>query len=75
MQLIRVYTLEEGKYIIECDGGSVKALRYGELWRDLTGDKLIGALLAENDELRSLVENAIRTIENATKAIRNAQTS
>lgn len=75
MSKTKIYILEDGKYTIECCGGSMKALRYGELWRDLTGDKLIGALLAENDELRSLVENAIPTIENATKAIRNAQTS
>jgi len=62
MQLIRVYTLEEGKYIIECDGGSVKALRYGEPWRDLTGDKLIGALLDELDRIRDKAPLVVRSL-------------
>ncbi len=47
----KIYTLEEGKYMIECTDGKMQALRYGEPWRDLTGDKLIGALLNEIDRM------------------------
>ena len=43
---VTTFTLEDGKYEIRsADNGAVVVLRYGELWRDLTGDKLIGALL------------------------------
>lgn len=38
--------LEDGKYtIIRHKGGRVSAMRYEEPWRDLTGDKLVGALI------------------------------
>ena len=33
-------TLDEGKYEVVFVGSRLKALRYGEEWRDLTGDKL-----------------------------------
>lgn len=38
--------LENGKYtIIRHDDASVEVRRYGEPWRNLTGDKLFGAML------------------------------
>lgn len=41
-----VVSLEEGKYrLIRYKNGALSALRHGEPWRDLTGDKLVGALL------------------------------
>lgn len=43
--------LEDGKYTVVRDGGNMHALRNGETWRDLTGDKLVGALCARIDEL------------------------
>lgn len=46
--------LDGGKYtVIRGDDGSLGALRYGEPWRDLTGDKLVGALVIEVEELRA----------------------
>lgn len=44
--------LEDGKYaVLRHDDGSMEALRNGEPWRDLTGDKLVGALCSRIDEL------------------------
>lgn len=46
-------SLEDGKYtiILENHPYSFVALRYGEQWRDLTGDKLILALVQKVLEL------------------------
>jgi len=45
-------TLEGGKYTyIQEDGRGSRALRYGEEWRDLTGDKFVGAMAAKIEEL------------------------
>lgn len=43
--------LEDGKYTVTRTGGSMYAIRHGEPWQDLTGNKLIGALCARIDEL------------------------
>lgn len=43
--------LEDGKYTILSDDGRMQALRYGEQWRDLTGDNLVGALVSRIEEL------------------------
>ena len=50
--MTREVQFENGKYtyVRHCDG-SASALRYGEHWRDLTGDKFVGALV---DELQSV---------------------
>lgn len=43
----------DGKYtVVQEKAGSLKALRYGEPWRDCTGDNLIYYLAVELDELR-----------------------
>lgn len=45
---------EDGKYTLVRDSsGYMYALRHGEPWRDLTGDKLIGAMLSEIEELQA----------------------
>lgn len=45
-------TLENGKYtLIRHEDGRMEALRYGEKWRDLTGDKLIAALIDAIDAI------------------------
>jgi hypothetical protein len=44
-------SLENGKYIIESEGGFCVAKRYGDAWRDLTGDKLFGAMMSEVERL------------------------
>ena len=48
--------LENGKYTLISDRGILKALRYGEPWRDLTGDKMISSMFSEIESLRQ--ENA-----------------
>ena len=45
-------TFEDGKYTVQ--GNQV--LRHGEPWRDITGDKFIGALLHELEESRRTIE-------------------
>jgi len=51
-------TLEDGKYTLILDGGNMQALRHGEPWRDLTGDKLVGALASALLEQLESVEEA-----------------
>jgi hypothetical protein len=48
--------LEGGKYAICRTESEIYALRHGERWRDLTGDKLVVSMLAEIGELRELLE-------------------
>jgi hypothetical protein len=49
-------TVYDGKYtVIQDERGGLRALRYGEEWRDCTGDGLILALAQEVEELRSEV--------------------
>lgn len=45
--------VENGKYtyVFKPDGGS-HVLRYGEEWRDVTGDKMVYCMAAEIQELR-----------------------
>ena len=42
----------EGKYTVINDNGKLSALRYGEPWRDLTGDNLIYWMMVEITSLR-----------------------
>lgn len=43
----------EGKYTVVCGGAEpMRALRYGEEWRNLCGDNLVGAMAYEIMELR-----------------------
>jgi hypothetical protein len=52
-EVLRV-ELEEGKYtVVQFENGAAVALRYGEPWRTLTGDKLVLALAQEVAELRA----------------------
>lgn len=46
IQAAIVLVLEGGKYTVKrSNNGRMWADRYGEYWRDLTGDKLFGAML------------------------------
>ncbi len=50
--------LDDGKYTyIRHDDGRQEALRYGEPWRDLVGDNLIGALASEIESLSEQVKD------------------
>jgi hypothetical protein len=46
-------TFGSGKYTLEHNNGAnLRALRYGEQWRDLSGDGMVLALVQEVEELR-----------------------
>lgn len=51
--------LAEGKYTYINDEGAQRALRYGEEWRDLTGDNLIYWMGVEIEEGRERLEEAV----------------
>lgn len=58
-------TTIDGKYTVQMDEkGRLYALRYGEPWRDLVGDKLVLALASELEMLRERV----KTIEERSRA-------
>ena len=42
---------DNGKYETVVDNGRIEIYRYGELWRDATGDNYILSLLFKIDEL------------------------
>jgi len=48
--------LEDGKYTYVFNNGEQYALRYGESWRDLTGDKFIYCMAARIDELEAKIK-------------------
>jgi len=57
------YSFEDGKYTVIQNGGQLSALRYGEKWRDLTGDKLIGAMVSEIESLRAELTKSNNAID------------
>ena len=66
-------SVEDGKctVVMQSDGG-LRALRYGESWRDLTGDKLIVWLVAELRDARQArdeVLEALRELEWACSGV------
>lgn len=46
---------EDGKYEVISHRGVIIAKRYGETWRDFTGDKLIGCMVNRIEELEHLL--------------------
>lgn len=52
------HDFEGGKYTVKFEGGKLQALRYGEPWRDMTGDKLVYVMLDTFDEQRELLLEA-----------------
>ena len=66
------FTFEEGKYTVTSEAGKMVAYRYDEAWRDLTGDKLIGAMLSE---IEMLTERATASeVQMARRAGRESMT-
>lgn len=60
--------LLDGKYTIQHDNGTnFKALRYGEEWRDLTGDGLMLALVKKIEELQKELDEANWMYEGLSK--------
>lgn len=58
-------TLENGKYthVFDNTTGKQTILRYGEPWRDETGDGFILAMAQEIEDLRNELDCAIEVIE------------
>jgi hypothetical protein len=57
-------TLYDGKYTYIREGGRQSILRYGEHWRDETGDGFILAMAQEIEELRKR-DAKLTALENA----------
>lgn len=53
-----VVTLCDGKYTVTNNNGVIKAERYREPWRDLTGDGLVLALVQEIERLTFELANS-----------------
>ena len=54
----------DGKYtVVQPSNHTLHALRYGETWRDCTGDNLIFALASELNEARETIERSTNTEE------------
>ena len=51
-------TVAEGKYTLVMDPTNMRALRYGEPWRDLVGDGFVMALGHEIERLRKELAEA-----------------
>ena len=50
--------VEDGKYeVVQEEGGKCYALRYGEEWQDLTGNKFVLGMAYELDDARKEVES------------------
>lgn len=57
-------TVYDGKYTIKHENGrNLRAERYGEPWRDLTGDGLILAMAYEIEELREAVQEFVDRVD------------
>lgn len=62
-------SLDEGKYTYERDDdGQQRALRYGEPWRDLVGDKFVAAMGYEIERLQELLIDDSRLRDDLIKA-------
>lgn len=54
------HEFSDGKYVVTFDDDSrLSATRYGETWRELTGDGLVLAMLQEVDRLATLVKEVV----------------
>ena len=58
----------DGKYtVVYYDNGKLVALRYGEPWRNLTGDKMIFSMLYEANQLREQRDEFLEVLEEIEK--------
>ena len=65
-------TICDGKYtIIQASNGVTRVLRYGDEWRDVTGDNVIGGLAWELQEARERIKR-LESVENSHAAVLNA---
>lgn len=63
-------SVDGGKYtIVQPNAGRTYVLRYGCMWRDVTGDSLILALAYELEEARAERDNAIANVKRAAEGV------
>jgi hypothetical protein len=61
---------EEGKYtVLHEDGLNARALRYGEAWRDFTGDKLMSHMVLEITGLRAQSAQLLQALKETQGAL------
>lgn len=58
-------------YEVVLDAGRLSVLRYGEKWRDCTGDNLIYCLAAEVEALRGLLTDHLEGLKLQIEACQN----
>lgn len=61
----RLYTFEDAKYTLRIDEEGMTAKRYGEEWRDLTGDKMVLSILNAFDGVLDEREEAREELAHA----------
>ncbi len=61
--LLNVSVYGDKYTVIQDNKGRLRALRYGEEWRDCCGDGLILALAQEVDELQRTLENTVLGVQ------------
>lgn len=66
-------SFEDGKYQLILDAGEFTALRHGQPWRDLTGDKLVYTMFAEIQGLQAETESLRTGYEAARLEIASLQ--
>ena len=60
----------DGKYtVVYYDNGKLVALRFGEVWRDLTGDKMVFWMLHEANQLREQRDELLKALDDAEVAL------
>ena len=65
--------LEDGKYTVISDRGNLMAKRYGEPWRDLTGDNLVHAMFSEIQRLAQQRSDQQQVEVAATRGMRRSE--
>jgi hypothetical protein len=68
--------LDDGKYtyLLHADGRQ-HALRHGELWRDLVGDKFVCSLAGHAEELRAQNEKLVDALLSALPFVQDMEKS
>jgi hypothetical protein len=56
-------SFDNGKYTVINNNGLLSALRYGDPWRDLTGDNLVAAMLHEVDILHKVNTELLEALQ------------
>ena len=60
---------DDRKYSVVADEDGMRALRYGDPWRDLTGDKMIFSMLYEANQLREQRDELLKALATSMQHI------